>query len=84
MTLAFTKEERFIISLYEYLQSNQATHQSFSFDLIEKQLGYPERFIRNTLKQFIRANFIKSVGHNEATLLPHGEQLVKKLQERLR
>lgn len=74
-----TKEEKFLVKLYEQArhlgdpESIQLRHD------IGRQLGFSESVVNGICNQLCKANFTKKISDEEICLTPHGINLAKSL-----
>ena len=72
-----TKEERFILKLYELLENNNEECLD-CFD-VGRSIGKSRRFVEHTVRILTQANFIEKVDDSKISLSQGGEALVSDL-----
>lgn len=74
-----TKEERFLIHLYEYVKrSGDPDHLVNRYDL-GKTIGFSPKGVDTMCKMLMRTNFIKRFGDTDIQLTEHGAKLAESL-----
>lgn len=74
-----TKEEKFLLRLYEQaLSQGDAESVQIRTD-IGRQLGFSESVTKGICNQLCKTNFTKKVSEEEICLTPHGVRLAKTL-----
>lgn len=76
-----TKDEQFMICLYENAKTADDMEAVFNRYEIGRQVSMHERGVEATCKLLVKANFIKKDSESEIYLTPHGVSLVEKLLE---
>lgn len=74
-----TKDERFVICLYENAQAGGDLEASFDRYAIGMQVSLHERGVDAICKLLVQANFIKKDGEEAIYLTPHGIALAERL-----
>jgi predicted transcriptional regulator len=77
--MARTKDERFVICLYENASKAEDLRKSFNKYEIGVQIGLQPKAVNTICKLLIQANFIKKNGEIEIFLTSHGESLALRL-----
>lgn len=74
-----TKEERFLIRLYEYVKrSGDPDHLVNRYDL-GSSIGFSPKGVDVMCKVLMRTNFIKKSGDTDIQLTEHGARLAESL-----
>lgn len=74
-----TKDERFVICLYENAQKTDDLESTHSRYAIGQQVHLQERGVDAICKLLVQANFIKKDGEEGIYLTPHGIKLAERL-----
>jgi hypothetical protein len=74
-----TKDERFVICLYENAKSTDDLESSFNRYVIGMQVNLHERGVDAICKLLVQANFIKKDGEDDIYLTPNGISLAERL-----
>ena len=78
---ATTKDERFLVTLYQMASdAGSPTHPIDRYQ-IGKAIGQNDKGIDTIVRLLAQANFIQQKGEREVALTPHGLQLAKRLAE---
>lgn len=76
---SYTKDERFLIALYEQAKLAGDHKTPFSRFTIGESIGLQERAIKTISRDLLQCNFIKKNGEEEVFLTANGLSLVEKL-----
>lgn len=79
MSQIFTKDEKYMICLYEAASKAGDIEKEFDRYEIGQLAGLHQRAVDAICKLLVQANFIKKSSELEIYLTPHGEKLVKSL-----
>lgn len=74
-----TKEERFLLRLYEQALSQGDPESIQLRSDIGRQLGLSESVIKGICNQLCKANFTKKISEDEICMTPHGIRLAEAL-----
>lgn len=77
--MAKTKEERFIISLYESAKLTGDQYAVLDRYAVGARIGLQPRGVNAITRTLAQANFIKVLGRTEIKLSPNGLELVQTL-----
>lgn len=77
-----TKDENFIIALYEVALKTGDVQTPVDKYAVGEIAGMHSRGVDATCKLLVQANFIKKSGESDIYLTPHGEKLVLSLLDR--
>lgn len=79
-TVAFTKEEAYLLQVYkEYLSNDQDLNHCYDADELGKKVGQSPRQIKNSVQTLTSTNFIKKQGKGGILLTKHGLNLALQL-----
>jgi hypothetical protein len=81
MKKATTKDELFLIKLYELALKKGSPEEEVDRYVIGKAIGMQDHGIDTIIKHLAQANFIKKCSDNCIYLTPHGINLVEHLRE---
>lgn len=76
-----TKDERFMIALYEHAMKHGDVKTPANKYEIGKTLGMHDRAIYTIVRDLLQANFLKKGDGDDVYLTDHGEKLVERLLE---
>lgn len=79
MKKAKTKDEMFMIRLYEEASKQGDLFASFDRYFIGQKAGLQQRGVNAICTLLLQANFLKKQGDTEVSLTPHGLKLVQSL-----
>ena len=79
MTKARTKDEKFILTLYEAAAKTDNIETPFNRYEIGHQIGLHPKGVDTICTLLLQANFIKKEGKEDIYITEHGVKLVKKL-----
>lgn len=77
---ARTKDERFMLRLYEEASKQQDLETPFDRYQIGQAVGLQPKAVDTICNLLAQANFIKKRGKTEISITPHGVKLVEELQ----
>jgi len=80
MKKATTKDELFLLKLYEMALKKGGPEEPVDRYSIGKAIGMQDHGIDNIIKHLAQANFIKKCTDNRIYLTPHGIKLVEHLK----
>lgn len=80
MKKATTKDELFLLKLYELAVKKGDPEQEIDRNIIAKAIGMQSHGIDMIIKHLAQANFIKKCSDNCIYLTPHGVRLVEHLK----
>lgn len=77
--MAHTKDEQYVIALYETVLASGDLEESFDRYQIGEKARINPKAVDAICKLLIQANFIKKRGESEVYLTPRGQELAKTL-----
>lgn len=81
---ATTKDELFLLKLYELANEQGGPEEEVDRYVIGKAIGQNDKGIDTIIRHLAQANFIKKTAGNAIRLTPHGISLVTHLLKELR
>lgn len=81
--MSHTKDERFIIKLYELALSKGDVGTPCPKYIVGQLSGLTAKGVDAVCKLLVQANFVKGAGGDDIYLTPHGEKLAKRLLEEI-
>lgn len=78
---AFTKDEKFVIALYEAALQTDDPYAAFNKYDIGRRVGMAERGVNATCVLLAKANFIKNAPDDHVYLTKNGESLAQELRQ---
>jgi hypothetical protein len=78
---ATTKDELFLLKLYELAVKKGGPEENIDRYYIGKEIGMQHHGIDTIIKHLAQANFVKKLPDNSVYLTPHGVSLVEHLRK---
>ena len=79
--MANTKEEKFLIKLYQIAQESNSSN----FNALETgaSIGQAPKLVKHTVRMLAQCNFIKKINEDDISITENGKELVLKLSPSL-
>lgn len=78
---AHTKDEKFMLALYEAALATEDLETSFDRYIIGAKIGLHPKAVDTICTLLLQANFIKKAGSQDIFITSRGEELVKSIME---
>jgi len=76
-----TKDENFLLKLYEHAQDEGDLNLEVNFEELGKELTLKDKIIKNIVRDLAQANFIQKVDQTKIKLTQHGINLAQKFKD---